>query len=111
MSESNAMFKGDQMTPAFNFGETHRPAMTFLCPVCFYDYVHHEAATVVVAGKDDYKASVHCRGSVICIPMNGECGHRWSLLIGFHKGQTTFWCERLADLPENPEDHPITYER
>jgi hypothetical protein len=60
------------------------------CPVCWEPYQHH-AGTEQIDGKDAYKAWGG-RGDVVLVRFDGECGHRWSLRFGFHKGNIyVFW--------------------
>ncbi len=42
----------------------------------------------VVPGGDDYEAGWGGRGDLTVLPFEGECGHRWALCFGFHKGMT-----------------------
>lgn len=80
----------------------------FLCPICSNDYVHHEATAEIIPGNDNYEAHPHVRSAVIRIPFHCENGCRWQMMIGFHKGMTYVWCERL---PDTIGDEPPTHER
>ena len=60
-----------------------------LCPICRYDYVH--MSDPITLSSDSYTAW-HGRGDAIKIPFDGECGHRFALCFGYHKGQVfAFW--------------------
>jgi hypothetical protein len=37
------------------------------------------------------------RGSQVSVRLLGECGHSFDLILGFHKGQTSIWYERIED--------------
>ena len=59
-----------------------------VCPICGGVY-NHVKAPINVPGKDDYQArslGFGGRGDLLVIPFWGECGHRWELCIGEHKG-------------------------
>jgi hypothetical protein len=56
------------------------------CPVCHFDCIH-EGAPYVVPGHDNYEAGWDGRGDLVVVPMEGECGSRFDLCFGFHKGQ------------------------
>ena len=65
-----------------------------LCPVCKDgDFVHHLNSVAIKDGMDNYAASKKCRGSCILIPMKCENGCKFSLILGFHKGQVFVWAE------------------
>ena len=73
------------------------------CPFCGFEYVH-AGTPEQVPGHDDYQANKAVdagsfRGDAIRIPMEGECGHKWALIIGFHKGHTI-----LLGGPTRPTD-------
>lgn len=58
-----------------------RPAFERIaCPVCGSTYQHSGEAQRVEGWGG--------RGDLLVIPMEGECGHRWELCFGFHKGET-----------------------
>jgi hypothetical protein len=72
------------------FSQEPSEAALLQCPICGFDYNHH-AGTDTIDGQDHYRAWSG-RGDVVLIRFNGECGHRWSLRFGFHKGQMfVFW--------------------
>lgn len=62
-----------------------------ICPICGEDY-HHLGEPHTVSGEDSYKAWAG-RGDRLVIPIEGECGHNWSINIGFHKGWNYIWAE------------------
>jgi hypothetical protein len=79
------------------FGLDESEAAQIQCPICWEDYQHH-AGTEQIAGKDSYQAW-YGRGDVVLVRFDGECGHRWSLRFGFHKGQMyVFWMPE-GDVP------------
>lgn len=63
------------------------------CPYCGYEYVS-VGNPYSFSGNDDYSAAkvfnMEVRGDVLVLPCEGECGHKWVLALGFHKGQT-YW--------------------
>ena len=63
-----------------------------LCPVCNGRY-NHKTRIVKRSGHDNYQAWKG-RGNLIEIFMHGECGHNWSLSIGFHKGESFIFCKQ-----------------
>lgn len=60
---------------------------TVKCPTCIYTN-NRVVSTRTVPGHDDYKAGWPGRGDLTVIELAGECGSRWELCLGFHKGQT-----------------------
>lgn len=54
------------------------------CPVCKFDYSH---ISQIEENKSDHYKAWAGRGDCIVIPFEGECGHRWNICIGYHKGQ------------------------
>lgn len=69
---------------------------TLTCPLCGYGYSHiREVFTRM--GSDQYEAGIYAetkvkaittgeRRSALVIAIDGECGHRWNLIIQQHKG-------------------------
>lgn len=55
------------------------------CPTCGSEYNHPEPP-YLKDGNDSYDANWHGRGDLVVIPFSGECGSRWQLCVGFHKG-------------------------
>ncbi len=64
-----------------------------LCPVCGHTYTH-AAGPVEVPSHDEYGAAWDGRGDAIAIPISGECGHNWALVLGQHKGETYLFTSR-----------------
>jgi len=58
-----------------------------VCPVCGFDYNHFDSPEED-DGEDGYQADWEGRGDLIKIPFWCECGSRWELCLGFHKGNT-----------------------
>ena len=56
-----------------------------VCPLCQFHCTHTDGVRTV-RGDDDHKAGWGGRGDLVVVSMWGECGHRWELCIGFHKG-------------------------
>lgn len=82
------------------YGESH-----VLCPVCGYSFVHHENRADIINGKDAYDAAPEMvRGDVIAMPMWGECGHKFLLCFGFHKGCTLTWCVKYTGKLASPNN-------
>lgn len=63
------------------------------CPYCGSDYVCL-GSMLTFSGKDHYQAAhafgLGVRGDVDALLFEGECGHRWALAFGFHKGRTFY---------------------
>ena len=57
------------------------------CPECGSEYQHF-GTPVVKSGSDNYEAGWAGRGDLLVIPIWGECGSKWEICLGFHKGQT-----------------------
>lgn len=62
-----------------------------ICPRCSFEYVRAEHP-LYFAGNDEYEAEkvfeMGVRGDVIALPFCGECGHKWIIALGSHKGNT-----------------------
>ncbi|SOD42389.1 hypothetical protein SAMN06298226_2728 [Nitrosovibrio sp. Nv4] len=58
-----------------------------LCPVCSGSYNHMEPS-YLKDGGDNYDAKWGGRGDLTVVPMWGECGSKWEVCIGFHKGES-----------------------
>ena len=56
-----------------------------VCPVCGYNY-QHLGIPFVIDGNDNYEARWGGRGDLTVIPVYGECGCKWELCFGEHKG-------------------------
>jgi hypothetical protein len=65
----------------------NRPAFKRLvCPVCRNTNQHTGEPQTVSIG--DYEAGWGGRGSLLVVPVEGECGHLWEMCFGFHKRET-----------------------
>lgn len=74
----------------FTSGWSDGPTFTVHCPICGHDYTH--AAEPLVLDSEDRYLAWAGRGDCIKIPFEGECGHRFVLCIGYHKGKNyAFW--------------------
>ena len=67
-----------------------------LCPICRDCYVHIGRVEI----RCEEYTSWDGRGDAVHIPFWGECGHRWVLVVGHHKGQTFLKQELGGDDPE-----------
>ena len=80
------------------------------CPVCRnfesidVDIFQHFSKPEYIKGFDAYKAWIG-RGDLIRIPFWGECGHCWSLCLGYHKGSSFIYWEE-GDHSQNPLEDP-----
>lgn len=63
------------------------------CPICESNYQHMSEPAYVAS--DSYDAGWIGRGSLITIPMWGECGSKWEICLGFHKGNTAIFIKAL----------------
>ena len=57
------------------------------CPECGFEYQHFEDP-YIKNSNDNYEAGWGGRGDLLVVPMWGECGSKWEICLGFHKGQT-----------------------
>lgn len=71
------------------------------CPVCGDSYAHF-SRPAYHAGNDNYEAWIG-RGDAIKIFMWCESGHAWTLVIGFHKGNTSLTFEDVSELYETDD--------
>lgn len=55
--------------------------------------MHALGQPVIASGEDSYRAW-DGRGDVTAVQMAGECGHNWTLCIGFHKGESFLFVSR-----------------
>lgn len=62
------------------------------CPVCGYDYQDFSTPKIV-SDEEAWKANWKGRGSLLIIPMEGECGSQWQICIGFHKGKSKIFTQ------------------
>jgi hypothetical protein len=89
-----------------------------LCPVCGFDYTHTEAAFTRV-GSDECEAGIYVdtkprgttearRSALVCV-FDGECGHRWELVIQQHKGNNFIEINVLEtmSLPDHPDSDQV----
>ena len=63
-------------------------AVQFRCPICADTYQHVTSSWQHIPGRDNYEAGWGGRGDLVMLPLWGECGHRWELCLGTHKGET-----------------------
>ncbi|MCD6293340.1 MAG: GIY-YIG nuclease family protein [Deltaproteobacteria bacterium] len=73
------------------------------CPECGSEYQHF-GAPVIKTGNDNYEAGWPGRGDLLVIPISGECGSKWEICLGFHKGQTGAFIN-LLDSCKEPDCH------
>lgn len=57
-----------------------------VCPICSFEYTHIGEPRKV-SGNENYEAWPG-RGDLLVIPFSGECGSKWEICFGFHKGNT-----------------------
>jgi hypothetical protein len=68
------------------------PTLLLKCPVCGFDY-NHIGEVRPVSGYEEFPPPEGAlnwagRGRGHALEMNGECGHRWLVCFGFHKGNS-----------------------
>ena len=77
-----------------------------LCPVCKFDYTHVDPP-YIKDGGDNYEARWGGRGDLAVLPMWSECGSKWQVCVGFHKGQSAIFtrviesCKDKASKPDS----------
>jgi hypothetical protein len=80
------------------------------CPFCDLEYVQF-GRPYQIDGQDNYKAGWGGRGDLLVIPFYGECGSRWELCFGFHKGSTDSFLRVSVDCRDLPKEEPtLTYQ-
>src|SRR5262245_52125336 len=57
-----------------------------VCPDCGFEY-SRIGEPRKVSGNDDYKAWAG-KGDLLVVPFEGECGSKWEMCFGVHKGNT-----------------------
>jgi hypothetical protein len=72
-----------------------------LCPVCGGSY-NHLAPPYLKDGGDSGDAKWGGRGDLTVVPMEGECGSRWQVCVGFHKGESVIFT-RVHQSCKNPK--------
>lgn len=70
------------------------PARWLACPCCGF-HCNHIGEARRVSGHDGYDAW-EGRGDLQVTEMEGECGSRWLLCLGFHKGSTCIFTRVTA---------------
>lgn len=89
-----------------------------ICPYCSFECVAIESVKVLTMPNSVEVSSSGVRllqgapggfgrGSEVQIRYRGECGHRWQIRQGFHKGSTYTWCEQLEKLPDGDESESL----
>lgn len=74
------------------------------CPICADLYQHTENPYTL--GSDDFAGTVwEGRGDVLAIPVWGECGVKWLLCLGFHKGFTAIFVRVLLSCVDARRNH------
>ena len=77
------------------------------CPYCGGEFVRLNRFLTFSGGKEGYDAArvfdLGVRGEVDVLLFEGECGHRWALAFGFHKGVTFYKVVRDLREPEADE--------
>ena len=69
------------------------------CPVCAFDYTHVEPP-YLKDGGDNYEAGWNGRGDLAVVPVWSECGSKWQVCIGFHKGQSAIFTRVIESCKE-----------
>lgn len=68
---------------------------SIVCPLCGSEY-QSVGDSYTVPGNANYEAW-EGRGDLLVIPFCGECGHRWELCFGSHKGNTFAYVRGIED--------------
>jgi len=67
------------------------------CPVCGDNFQHvgkDVGEPRLIDGQNAY-AAWDGKGDLVVVPVVGECGHKWELCFGFHKGNTAAFARTL----------------
>ena len=59
------------------------------CPVCGHDYTHVEPPHL------NHNAQWGGEGELAVTPVWSECGSKWQVCIGFHKGQSAIFTRMI----------------
>ena len=88
------MSERDRVVAALT-GVFYAGKINLTCPVCRHDYSHIREVFSRL-GSDEYEGGIYpgtpikgvtaYRRSALVIALDGECGHRWNLIIQQHKG-------------------------
>lgn len=70
-------------------GWSGSPFVDLKCPVCQTNYQHVGRPTTI--SGEDYAVPWGGRGDLVVVPLQGECGHKWEICLGFHKGNTAIF--------------------
>jgi hypothetical protein len=65
-------------------------ARNLTCPECGDTYSHMEPP-YLKDSEDNYNANWGGRGDLAVVPVWGECGSKWEVCIGFHKGESAIF--------------------
>lgn len=73
---------------------------TIHCPICDGENIHISMPATFEEGEGALTRDRRVRGRMIVIPLLCEGCQGWSgrLYVGFHKGETVIWVERLPKL-------------
>lgn len=74
-------------------------AKNTLCPVCGLQYNHIEPP-YLKDGDDNYLANWGGKGDLAVVPLWGECGSKWEICIGFHKGESSIFARLIESCKE-----------
>jgi hypothetical protein len=79
------------------------PGATIMkCPVCDCNYTHDAGISINI--RSDTYGAWDGRGDCMIIPIYGECGHKWEVCFGFHKGQTFMFLSNIGKYDINGGD-------
>jgi len=74
-----------------------------VCPTCKFEYTHM-GKPFVIDGNDNYKAWSG-RGDLFILPFSCECGSKFEICFGYHKGHNSISI-RIVELCNEFEPKP-----
>lgn len=74
-----------------------------LCPVCGFGH-NHIGRVSIDAGGRDHRPEI----TELVIEIEGECGHRWQLIIEQHKGRLGLEARRYLIYPDFDKETTVS---
>jgi hypothetical protein len=77
----------------------YRSMRRLICPVCGHENAHLDSPRFHESG-DGHEAGWEGCGDLVEVPVEGECGHNWSVCFGFHKGDVVSFVKVAVEVVE-----------
>jgi hypothetical protein len=65
------------------------------CPGCEHPH-QHLLKPAFIDGNDSYEAHWGGKGDLVIVPIESECGSKWEICFGFHKGTTSLFIQLIS---------------